>query len=1025
MPDLFLDIETRSGANLRSVGAWKYSVHPTTEVVCLCYTIDGGEVQTWINQRLLDPDAPEQPVPEPFLAAHRDPESWNLIAHGDFDRAVFENAFIPKHGFPTVPVKSWHCSMTLALANAYPAKEEILAKALNLPYEKDREGLVLMRQMSRPRKPRKGEDKSILHWLFDAEKLARLIKYCAQDVRLARAIWNHPKLKPLNADERRYQILDAIINQRGVRGDRELTTSARDMAVRERKAINAALQEHTGGRITSVDQTRRILAYANERGHAMTSTTKRSVSAVLAGEPDEETRKVLELRRDGARASVHKYERILAYANETDDRMRGTMRMYGAGPGRWAGRGPQLQNLKKNETNIPLAAVDAVRAGDRAQLRQYGNPLDVLSMIGRATVCAASGYELMAGDFGAIESRVLAWLSGETWKLDAFYEFDRTHDTAKEPYRITAARMLQRDDAGSVTKEERNAKGKPGDLACGFGGSIGAWRRIAGDNERTDDEILIDVRAWRTAHPKTVKYWRELARAIRIAIRGGQPTAAGKIIASFENGNLYLTLPSGRRITYPQARLVPGKYEDSDPDVEFMDNAKGKWAKYRGWFGTFIENIVQGCARDLLAAAVERFEARGISVVLTVHDEVITEVPIGSISDAEYLATLLEPPSWAEGLPLAGKAWSGSHYLEPPEEPSPAPQPPSGGNGNAAPEPPTQDQPAELVEAILADMPLAPEPATTSDEELLADLDDTIAPLFDLVGVPLTDSHTTQCPFHPDEEPSLKFYADHFHCYGCGEHGDRVDWLTRGEGMSREEAIALIRDWDGPVVPRRPLEQDKTARALELWAQGVPIAGTIAERYLREIRKIDLTGLPADISENLRFLAGCPFGAARQPCLIALMRHVATNAPIGIHRVALSPEVLAGGKVERRALGRMGAVKLWPAHTRLVVGEGIETVLAAALMVPDEDGRPLRPAWSLVLDLGIERLPEALLARMPALEELIVLVDNDPAGRAAAATCAADLQRLCRCRCRLLTPPTERADFNDIAKELAHAPQTI
>ena len=168
-------------------------------------------------------------------------------------------------------------------------------------------------------------------------------------------------------------------------------------------------------------------------------------------------------------------------------------------------------------------------------------------------------------------------------------------------------------------------------------------------------------------------YWRELARAIRIAIRTGQPFAAGKIVAEFQGGNLYLTLPSGRRITYPQARLVESKYEGAPPDVMFKDNARGKWSDYRGWFGTFIENVVQGTARDLLAAAIERFEARGIPIVLTIHDEAVAEVPAGSITEAEFLAILLEPPAWAVGLPLAGKVWSGTHYLEPPEEPpSPA-----------------------------------------------------------------------------------------------------------------------------------------------------------------------------------------------------------------------------------------------------------------------------------------------------------------------------------------------------------------
>jgi hypothetical protein len=527
--------------------------------------------------------------------------------------------------------------------------------------------------------------------------------------------------------------------------------------------------------------------------------------------------------------------------------------------------------------------------------------------------------------------------------------------------------------------------------------------------QRTDEEIFADVRAWREAHPKTTAYWRELARAIRIAIRTGQPFAAGKIVANYEDGNLYLTLPSGRRITYPNTRLVAGKFENGDPDVLFKDNARGKWADYRGWFGTFVENVVQGTARDLLAAAIERFETCGITIVLTVHDEVIAEVPVGSITEADFLAILLEAPAWAAGLPLAGKIWSGAHYLEPPEEPPPSPNPPSGGR-DTAPEPPALDQPERLIEAILADMPPATEPAAEPGAEFLTELDDTIAPLFDLVSVPLTDSHTTQCPFHPDEEPSLKFYADHFHCFGCGEHGDRIGWLTRGEGFSHEEAISLIRDWDGPVVSQRPLEQDKTVRALELWAQGVPIAGTIAERYLAETRRIDVAGLPANVSDSLRFLARCPFGTGPlRPCLLALMRDPESNQPIGIQRIGLELREGKIHKLERMALGRIGVVKLWPAGSTLVVGEGLETTLAAATRIPYR-GAPLQPAWSAISSGGLSRFPA-----IPGIERLIILVDHDGngEGQAAAVRLMERWTRAGRTVVRL-TPKRCGADFNNL-----------
>jgi hypothetical protein len=173
--------------------------------------------------------------------------------------------------------------------------------------------------------------------------------------------------------------------------------------------------------------------------------------------------------------------------------------------------------------------------------------------------------------------------------------------------------MLCKPDPASVTQDERN-KGKAGELACGFGGSVGAWRRIAHSDTRSDAEILADIHAWRQAHPKTTAFWHNLTRAIRIAIRTGQPFSAGKIVAEFTDGNLTLTLPSNRRLTYPEARLVLSKFEGGYPDVLFKDNAYGKWTDYRGWFGTFAENVVQGTARDLLAAVLERFEARGIPI---------------------------------------------------------------------------------------------------------------------------------------------------------------------------------------------------------------------------------------------------------------------------------------------------------------------------------------------------------------------------------------------------------------------------
>ena len=496
----------------------------------------------------------------------------------------------------------------------------------------------------------------------------------------------------------------------------------------------------------------------------------------MPANPSELVRQLLELRRDGARASTKKYQRILDSVTE-DDRIRGTMRMYGAGPGRWSGRGPQLQNLKKNEDNIPLTAIEAVRSGDRDRLRAFGNPLTVLGDIARAVVCAGPGNVLMAADFGAIESQspgLARWRDLEARGLPRI----RPQRTI-EPSSPIGSSPLRCCTRRHRTSQRRNGtRAKPANSPAV---SAGQWE-LGGALPRTTSAPT--RRSGPTSMPGGRRIRRRPPTGENSHARSGSPSApasllaAGRIVAGFADGNLTLMLPSGRQITYPQARLVPSnKFEDGDPDVLFKDNAHGKWTDYRGWFGTFVENVVQGTARDLLAAAIERFEARGIEIVLTVHDEVVAEVPTGSISEADFLSILLEAPAWADGLPLAGKVWSGSHYLEPPEEPTPASDSPMTAGGSAR----GRAREHELIDAAIDAIPAERVKAAITVFEDDVPGDD-MPPLFDLVSVPLTADHKTSCPFHPaDDTPSLQFYADHFHCFGCGARGSRVDWLCRAK----------------------------------------------------------------------------------------------------------------------------------------------------------------------------------------------------------------------------------------------------
>jgi DNA polymerase family A len=561
MPTIFWDCETRSAINLHDSGAHVYARDLTTTMVCLCWAVDDDDVQVW---------RPGDPPPAAFLAAADNPADWRAVSDNwTFERAVLEHVLVPRHGFRPIPLEVHHCAERLALANSYPAELGLRAQALGLPHRKDPEARKAMLAISRPKKQGKRSKGPL--WDDDPDKIALVIERCKLDVITTRACWQAPQLKHLSPTERRYLLLDAAINDRGVCADVQFLSAARDLAIRERTAVNLRLAELTDGAITTVDQVKRFLAAINTRGHRMTSMSKRAVAEVLANKPDDYVYNLLTLRRDGARASVRKYKRMLAYAG-ADHRLRGTLRIYGGGPGRWSGLGPQLQNLKKNESKLPLSVVDAVRNGDRSELA-LGNPLALLGDLSRAALCAAPGHVLLCADYATIESRILAWLAGEQWKLTSYAEFDISGDKARDVYRIIAHRMLRKNSPVSeVTAEERQL-GKCAELAAGFGGGVGAWRRIVGHDPRGDAEIAASIQQWRDNHPATRQFWKDLARAIRIAIRTGQPILVApaprpSIVATFTDGILRLTLPSGRAITYPNARLVAGKFEGAPADVE-------------------------------------------------------------------------------------------------------------------------------------------------------------------------------------------------------------------------------------------------------------------------------------------------------------------------------------------------------------------------------------------------------------------------------------------------------------------------
>jgi DNA polymerase len=644
------DVESFSKINLKTSGAHIYAADPSTGIHFFCYAVDNDDEQTW---------RPGDPIPEPF--AH--PEDHRFIADNwTFEREMHARILVAHHGFPPIPLENQDCAQRLALASAYPAELGLRCAALGLPYKKDIEARKAMLRLAKPpaKKPKDPGQR--------ARDLVLLEERCRTDVEATRACYRSQLLRPLPDEERRQLLLDAKINDRGIGANVPFLKAMRDLAITERNAINTRLCELTECAITSVDQVARIKRAIAARGFEMESLGKHAVAAALAADPDAYVQELLTLRQRGAYASVRMAKRLLGYATG-DGRIRGALRIYGAGPGRWSSPGPQLQNLKRNDDEYPGHLIDAVLAGDRAELARYGNPLAVAAQLSRAALCARPGHVLICADFASIESRVLAWLAGEKWKLDNFFEFDRLRAAGDEAgaakienYRVVASKMLSvpLDQVGKAQRQQ----GKAGDLSCGYAGSVGAWRRIVGPKDaRSDAEIKTNVWQWRYAHPATRRFWDLLEQAAHTAIRHNiavdvQAHLEGpKIVAAFDGDALTVTVPSGRAINYPGAHLVPnGKFENGEPDVEHFDNAKGQWKPVRAWFGLLVENIVQGTARDLLAAALLRFAARGWRIVFHCHDEIVIEIPAGTVAEAEVLAELTRPPAWAAGCRSAARS---------------------------------------------------------------------------------------------------------------------------------------------------------------------------------------------------------------------------------------------------------------------------------------------------------------------------------------------------------------------------------
>jgi DNA polymerase bacteriophage-type len=675
MPLLIRDIETRSTVDLTDVGPFLYATHPKTEVLCLGYCVDEGPIQLW---------HPGDPVPRAYKDAASDkPWSWHVVAHNaSFEMMIERHILGPRFKFPVPPLTRNVCTMAIANSLALPASLDKLVKAINLEHKKDVVGARVMKQLAKPRRSRKGEDPNAIYYYNDPERMLKLDTYCVDDVAATREVAY--ALPWLSDEEQDMWVLDQQINEYGFHFDQKLAIAAHKIANAAGPRIDAAITRLTNGQVTTINQVARLKQWLSQYAQIDT-LDKHDIDELLEMELPKPARDALLLRAQGAQAAVKKVDALLQRRCK-DGRLRHAFVYHAAGTGRWSSRGAQVHNLKRPNTEDLEHAIEIIGRGDLDHaLANYETPLSVIGDLIRAMICAAPGHVLIGGDFSGIEARVTAWLADEHSKLDVFRAYDAS--TGPDPYIIAAGNIFRVDAqslADAVKREEPMAReqrqaGKAAELAFGFGGGIGAYRRFAPDTPLSDEEIEKVKNTWRATHPNIVKFWRKLDIAAWRAVRmkGVVQTCHQRV--QFESDDqpfLWMTLPSGRRIAYPHARLMkiwmPKNSKKileaswGEESLIFKDNSAGQWRDVRVWFGTLIENLVQGVARDLLAEAMKRVDAAGFNIVSHVHDEIVIEVPKRDAKRVmpEFARLMMQVPDWAEGLPIIAKPWTGHRYLK-------------------------------------------------------------------------------------------------------------------------------------------------------------------------------------------------------------------------------------------------------------------------------------------------------------------------------------------------------------------------
>ena len=629
-----IDFETRSAVDLRKTGVYKYASDPSTDIWCMAYKAPwSDDVQVWLPSDEMDERLEDWIVEGGLLSA------WNA----NFERTIWNEIMVSRYQWPRTSIKQWRCTMAQASAMGLPRALGQAASVLGVEEQKDKAGAALMLRMARPRKV--NADGSYTWW-NTKDKIDTLVAYCIQDVKTELSV--AATLNDMPDSERRLYQLDQRINDRGVKVDLDLIERVSKLANSASENIDAEIKRLTNGQVKAATNAMDLTAWLRSYGLQVKSVDKQTVTRMLGMEKLHPIiKQVLRLRQDGAKSSTAKYEAMVNAAN-ADNRMRGLLMYHGAATGRWSGRLVQPQNFPRpQKKNDELETIIAKLKADE-DVSEYGAGTVLASDLLRSMLIAEDGHRLMFADYSAIEARVLAWIAGQT---DLVETFRNGGDVYKE-----MASAIYNVNVESVTDGQRQV-GKMAILGCGYGmgGKRFAEQCATMGINVDEDEAKRIVSVYREKNDRIAQYWRNSENEFVEMVKG-----AGRV------GSVGLPLPSGRSLTYHNPRIIQretpwGAMRDT-AQVDTLNSVTRQWVSQIIWGGLLTENVVQATARDLMATAMMALELKGYNVILSVHDEIISEVPDDFGSLEEMIDIMTRCPSWADGCPINAEGKEGKRY---------------------------------------------------------------------------------------------------------------------------------------------------------------------------------------------------------------------------------------------------------------------------------------------------------------------------------------------------------------------------